>query len=147
MLRSTTTEMRMVLVEIISILTLLSARTRNIFAAIPGLDFMPAPTSDNLTMFSSCETPFAPTSSPTFFKIGSAVAISPSGKVKEMSVVPSMDVFCTIMSTLTFACANDSNNNADTPGRSGTPSNVIFASPTSWTTPEIIGSSIAVFLS
>ena len=92
---------------------------------------MPAPTRESLTMFSSLLMPVAPTSSPTFFKIGSAVVMSPIGNVNEMSVVPSIDVFCTIMSTFTFAAASDSNKSADTPGRSGTPSKVILASPTS----------------
>ena len=46
------------------------------------------------------------------------------------------------MSTFTLALANDSKSNADTPGVSGTLSKVIFDSPTSCTTPEMIGSSI-----
>ena len=44
---------RIVDVEIISMLTPSSASTRNIFAATPGDDFMPAPTSETLAMSSS----------------------------------------------------------------------------------------------
>ena len=69
--------------------------------------------------------------------------MSEIGTVKLMSVCPSVEVFCTIMSTLTFAAASGSNKAADTPGRSGTPSTVTLASLTSVTTPEMIGSSIA----
>ena len=59
-----------------------------------------------------------------------------------MSVWPSVEVFWTIMSTLTFFAASGSNSAADTPGWSGTPSTVTFASLTSVTTPEMIGSSM-----
>ena len=69
--------------------------------------------------------------------------MSAIGIVKLMSVWPSVEVFCTIMSTLTLAAASGSNSAAETPGRSGTPSTVTFASLTSVTTPEMIGSSIA----
>ena len=39
--------------------------------------------------------------------------MSALGTVKLMSVVPSVDVFCTIMSTLTLASASGSNSAAD----------------------------------
>ena len=58
-----TQEMRMVEVEIISMLTPASARASNMAAATPGLDFMPAPTSDTLAMSGSATTSAAPTSS------------------------------------------------------------------------------------
>ena len=46
------------------------------------------------------------------------------------------------MSTLTLAAASGSNSAAEMPGRSGTPMTVTFASLTSVTTPEMIGSSM-----
>ena len=57
-----------------------------------------------------------------------------SGTVKEMSVVPCSDVFCTIMSTLTSRSARARNSRAAMPGRSGTPVTVTFASEVSWVT-------------
>jgi hypothetical protein len=65
--------------------------------------------------------------------------MSAIGTVKLMSVVPSVEVFCTIMSTFTFAAASGSNSAAEMPGRSGTPSTVTLASLMSVTTPEMIG--------
>ena len=132
------------LVEIISMLILLSARTLNIFAAIPGLDFIPAPTSEIVAMFVSQVTPLAPTCLETLSTVAQAAAMSALGSVKETSVVPAVDVFYMIMSTFTFASASGSNSAAETPGWSGTPSTVIFASLASWTTPEMIGSSMLV---
>ncbi len=73
--------------------------------------------------------------------------MSAEGIVKLMSVIPSVEVFWTIMSTLMLAPASDSNSAAEIPGRSGTPSTVTFDSLTSVTTPEMIGSSIAFSLS
>ena len=68
--------------------------------------------------------------------------MSAIGIVKLMSVVPWVDVFCTIMSTFTLASASGSNSAAEMPGLSGTPNTVTFASVMSVTTPEMIGSSI-----
>ena len=68
--------------------------------------------------------------------------MSALGTVKLMSVWPSVDVFWTIMSTTTLRAASGSNNAADTPGWSGTPSTVTLASLASVTTPEMIGSSM-----
>ena len=137
-----TTLMRMVDVEIISMLTDSSASVRNILAAMPGLVFMPAPTRLILAMSASWSTPAAPISAATRLTIDSAVAMSAFGIVKLMSVLPSCDVFCTIMSTLTLAAANGSNSAAEIPGRSGTDSTVTFDSVVSVTTPEMIGSSM-----
>src|SRR6476661_9877354 len=67
---------------------------------------------------------------------------SERGTVKEMSVCPAVETFCTIMSTLTPSSASARNTDAATPGRSGTCSIVIFASDTSWVTPEMIAASI-----
>ena len=89
----TTTEMRIVDVEIITMLTPSSARIRNILAAIPGLDFMPAPTREILAIASSWEIPVAPICFATSATIDSATFMSALGTVKLMSVVPSDDVF------------------------------------------------------
>jgi hypothetical protein len=61
--RDTTTDTRIVEVEIISMLTPAADSAPNIFAAIPGWVFIPAPTSETLAMSSSTLTPAAPTSS------------------------------------------------------------------------------------
>ena len=93
-------------------------------------------------MSASWFTPVAPISAATRATIDSAVTRSAFGIVKLMSVLPSCDVFCTIMSTLTLAAANGSNSAAEMPGRSGTERMVTFASLVSVTTPEMIGSSM-----
>ena len=49
-------------------------------------------------------------------------------------MVPCKEVFCTIMSTLTFRSARPRNSRAASPGRSGTPMTVTLASVTSWVT-------------
>ena len=103
---------------------------------------MPAPTSDTLAMSPSWVTPPAPIWAATSLTTFSATAMSALGIVKEMSVVPSFEVFCTIMSTLMFDAASGSNSAAETPGRSGTALTVTLASDTSWTTAEMIGSSM-----
>ncbi len=64
------------------------------------------------------------------------------GMVKEMSVKPSVETFCSIMSTLTLSSASARNSRAAMPGRSGTWKIVTFASETSWVTPEMIGCSM-----
>jgi hypothetical protein len=48
-----------------------------------------------------------------------------------MSVEPSLETFCTIVSTLIASSATARNTAAAMPGRSGTSSRVIFASLTS----------------
>ena len=52
-----------------------------------------------------------------------------------MSVRPSAQMFCTIMSTLTPPSASGPKSAAAMPGRSGTPITVIFASSREWATP------------
>ena len=122
--------------------TSLSANVRNILAAMPGLVFIPAPTNEILAMESSLTTPAAPILVAMSSTIDCATFMSALGTVKLMSVKPSAEVFCTIMSTFTFACASGSNRPADTPGRSGTLRTVTLASLTSVTTPEMMGSSM-----
>jgi hypothetical protein len=73
-----TTDTRIVEVEIISMLTPSSASTRNILAAMPGDDFMPAPTSDTLAMSLSWVTPVAPISVGDRWTIDSACGGRPS---------------------------------------------------------------------
>ena len=56
--------------------------------------------------------------------------------------MPSCEVFCTIMSTLTARSASPRNNEAAMPGRSGTPVMVSFTSEVSLVTAETIGCSM-----
>ena len=67
---------------------------------------------------------------------------SSRGAVNEMSVDPPCATFCTIMSMLISSPATAPNRAAATPGRSGTPSIVTFASVVSRATPEMIAFSI-----
>ena len=93
-------------------------------------------------MLASWVTPAAPTSAATWATISSATRMSAFGIVKLMSVVPSFDVFWTIMSTLTFAPASGSNSAAEIPAGRARQMIVTFDSETSVTTPEMIGSSM-----
>ena len=72
-----------------------------------------------------------------------AAARSDRGTVKEMSVAPSVEVFCTIMSTFTSSSARAPNRRAAIPGWSGTSATVTLASEVSWVTPEMMACSIA----
>ena len=93
---------------------------------------MPAPTSDTRPMPSSLVTVDgadlgrAPTRSAS-----RAASRSVLATVNEMSVIPLAPVFCTIMSTLMPRSASSRNSRAATPGRSGTPATVTFASDVS----------------
>src|SRR5690606_3656245 len=131
----TTTEMRIVDVEIMSMLTPASDRAVNISAATPGWVFMPAPTSDTLPIRSSSSMPWAPISATSGWRASWAVRASVSGIVQEMSVVPSAATFCTIMSTLTLASARRVKIRAAIPGLSGTRRTVSLPSLRSWATP------------
>jgi len=64
-----------------------------------------------------------------------------------MSVAPSADTFCTIMSMFTPASASARKMRAAMPGRSGTASTVAFASEMSCVTPEMIAFSSTRFSS
>ena len=94
-------------------------------------------------MWSSNSRARKPTLSFTLFSAAIAVGPSVLGSVNEMSVrpVPSVDTFCTIMSILLSAPATVSKILAATPGSSGTPTIVIFASLRSCATPVIIACS------
>ena len=129
-------------VAIISMLMLPAARASNIRAATPGLLFIPAPTSDTLAISSSTVNPEPPTSCTTFSMTVRAWGTSALGSVNDRSVVPSRDTFWTIMSTLIASSAMARKMLAATPGRSGTSASVIFASDSSWATPEMIACSI-----
>ena len=72
---------------------------------------------------------------PAFFR-------SSLGSVNEMSVIPLLLTFCTIMSTLTDSSARARNTRAAMPTWSGTPVIVTFASEVSWVTPEMIAASM-----
>jgi len=137
-----THEMRMVEVEIISMLTPALARASNMAAATPGLDFIPAPTSDTLAMSESATTSAAPTSSCRPRSTSMARLRSALGTVKEMSVVPPWETFWTIMSTFTPCSAMPRITRAAIPGLSGTRTRVTLASEVSCGTPETIAFSI-----
>ncbi len=93
-------------------------------------------------MFSSAVYPLASRSSTTCSTTFCVRATSSFGTVNEMSVWPSVDTFCTIMSTFTESSARARNRRAAIPGRSGTCVIVIFASLRSWVTPEMIACSM-----
>src|SRR6202034_2618182 len=105
-------EVRMVEVEIMSMLISSLARVSNMVAAMPGCDFMPTPTSETRATSASAVTPDAPSSSACACAASTATARSVVGTVNEMSVVPCADVFCTIMSTLIDLSASAPNRRA-----------------------------------
>ena len=118
------------------------ASTSNMVAATPGWVFMPAPTRLMRAMSASWVTPEAPSSLATASLTFSPVGRSVMGRVKEMSVVPLTDVFCTIMSTFTPSSARARKRRAAMPGRSGTDRIVTLASDRSWVTAEMIACSM-----
>ena len=134
----------MVEVEIMPMLIEASARARNTPAATPGCDFIPAPTRLTLPIASSTSTDLASMDSAISAAISRAAARVDFGTVNEMSVVPSVDVFWTIMSTLMSADAIGSNNRAAMPGKSGTPRMVSLASDVSWAIPLMTACSMVV---
>jgi hypothetical protein len=93
-------------------------------------------------MPSSTLNPSAPMSRASAPSTVSSRGRSASGAVKDMSVVPSCDTFCTIMSTLIASAASALKIDAATPGRSGTSSIVTLASSASSAVPEISTPSI-----
>jgi hypothetical protein len=95
-----THEMRIEAVEIISMLMPCSDSVSNINAVTPGLDFMPAPTMETRPMLSSVVTSarrYRPSPCCTRRARPSRSVLA---TVKEMSVIPLVPVFWTIMSTL-----------------------------------------------
>ncbi len=133
--------MRIGEVEIISMLICSPARVRNTVAATPGLVFMPAPMIETLAMSASAVTSAAPIWARRLRLASRPTTRSRTGIVNEMSVRPSSEVFCTIMSTFTSRSARALNSVADTPTRSGTPATVTLASPTSCTTADTMACS------
>ena len=132
----------MVEVEIISMLMPLAARVSKVRAVTPGCVFMPAPTSETRATSPSLVTPVAPSSGTSASQTSVLTARSGPGTVKEMSVVPCTEVFCTIMSTLTFRSARPGRGGRPGPGRSGTPVTVTLASDSSWVTAVTIACSM-----
>ena len=130
-------------VEIISMLIPAAASVSNIRAATPGLVCMPAPIRLTRAMPSSADTSSAPSSPISPCATDRAPSSCSRGTVKLMSVTPSLDTFCTIMSTLTSVSASARNRRPATPGLSATPETVIFASLASWVTAEIMACSMA----
>jgi hypothetical protein len=134
--------MRIAEVEIISMLIPSLARVSNIVAATPGFDFIPAPIRLTRAMSSSVDTSAAPISSVSDAATAIDASKSLRGTVKEMSVTPWSDVFCTIMSTLTSRSASARNRRAAMPGRSGTPETVTLASDVSCVIAETMACSM-----
>ena len=81
--------------------------------------------------------PAAPIWAVTARSTDSALGKSAWLSVKEMSVAPRAETFCTIMSMTTRASASALNTAAAVPGRSGTPSTVTLAWFFSTLTPRI----------
>src|SRR5262249_59172046 len=115
----TTQEMRMVDVEIISMLTFSAASVSNIWAATPGFVRIPAPTNDTRPISASKLAPPASISTTILSTISIVRANSSLGIVNEISVWPAVDTFCSIMSTLRFASASARNPFPAIPGRPG----------------------------
>ena len=96
-----------------------AARVSNMVADTPGWLRMPAPTSDTLAMSASASTSPAPISGARARVTSRLVSRSTFGTVKEMSVVPCSDMFCTMVSTLTMRSARARNSRAAMPGLVG----------------------------
>ena len=106
---------------------------------------MPAPITETLPILSSYSRESKPTSACSWPRRVMAAWPSSRGSVNEMSVRPvaAAEMFCTIMSMLMPASAMARKIRAASPTLSGTPTTVIFASPRSCATPEMIACSIA----
>ena len=129
-------------VEIISMLMPAAASVSNMWAATPGWVCMPAPTRLTRAISSSALAPEASRSPCRSNTTSRAAASCSAGTVKLMSVIPSRDTFCTIMSTFTSRRARALKSRPATPGLSATPETVILASDVSWVTAEITARSI-----
>jgi len=88
-------------VEIMPIFILWLERVSNMVAATPGLLAMPAPITETRPIVLSVSTPWAPIVFAVSVVIYFPIPSCSVGTVKEISVTPCSDVFCTIMSTLT----------------------------------------------
>ena len=128
-------------VEIICRLTPLSARVRNIFAATPGCERMPAPISDTLPRSWFSSTVNAPSSSRVPASAAWVAGTSSAGTENDISALP-WTTFWMIVSTFTCAAATTSKINAATPGRSGMSDSVNTTSFSLWVTADTIGCSI-----
>src|ERR1035437_8853852 len=143
--RSTTTEILISLVEIISILIPSRASVSNILPATPVWLFMPTPTMDSLAILSVAMTAPKPTSGFSASMTFCALSRSGLSTVNERSVaglpLPWL-MFCTIISTFTVASPIALKMRAATPGLSGTATSVTFAWFLSSETPRTTTSSI-----
>ncbi len=125
-------------VEIMRRLIWLSASVRNIFAATPGCERMPAPMIEILPRLASSSTSIGPSESSACVIARRAAAMSSCGTENESSATP-CTTFWMIVSTLTFSAATASNTSAAAPGRSGMPVRVKITSVSEWVTPEMMG--------
>ena len=128
-------------VEIICRLIPLSARVRNIFAATPGCERMPAPIRDTLprSWFSSIVK--SPSSARVLSRAPFVAGTSSAGTENDISALP-WTTFWMIVSTFTCAEPTTSKISAATPGRSGMSDSVKTTSFSLWVTADTIGCSI-----
>src|SRR5436190_15475972 len=115
-------------VEITWMLIPLSASVWNICLATPASLRMPTPMTDILTTLGSGFSASKPSASRQPWRTSTARSRSARETVKVRSVLPSAEIFCTIMSTLIALSASGPKIAAATPGRSATRCTVIFAS-------------------
>src|ERR1039458_4563414 len=145
LVRSTTTEILISLVEIISMLIPSRARVSNILPATPVWLFIPTPTMDSLAILSVAMTWPKPTSGLSPSMTFCALSRSGLSTVNERSVagmpLPWL-MFCTIISTFTLASPMALKMRAATPGLSGTATSVTFAWFLSSETPRTTMSSM-----
>jgi hypothetical protein len=128
-------------VEIISRLISSSASVRNIVAATPGCERMPAPMSETFPRRSFISTAKTPRSVCADEIASLVAATSSAGTENDISARP-WTTFWMIVSTFTCACATRSKIIAATPGRSGIPVSVKTTSVSEWVTAEMIACSI-----
>ena len=134
-------------VEIIWILMPPALMVSKSFAATPEWDRMPIPTTLSFAMPSCAIRSTAPISFATGRNASSAFGSSSFASVKEMSVVPLTETFCTIISMTMFAPASAVKIRAAVPGLSGTWTMVTFAWLRSTLTPRMTTFSIPAFSS
>jgi hypothetical protein len=117
------------------------ARTRNMCAATPGCERMPAPTSETLPRSVISSISIGPIVSCAVASALRVPCTSSSGTENESSAEP-WTAFWRIVSTLTCSAATASKIAAAVPGTSGTPRSVNSTSSSECVTAETIGASM-----
>ena len=128
-------------VEIICRLISLSASVRNILAATPGFERIPAPINDTLPRSWFCSIVNKPSSARVLSSAAWVAGTSSVGTENDISAFP-WTTFWMIVSTFTFAAPTTSKISAATPGRSGMSDSVNTTSFSLWVTADTIGCSI-----